>query len=252
MQLDRTALLEDSSLTGSAWCRAYSDLVDTWLAKLLQDAAGSVAVHGVALAAVGGYGRAELCPESDVDLLLLHTGRADIGAVADRIWYPIWDAGLKLGHSVRTVKETLGLAQDDLDTATALLSVRHLAGDGALTADLSAGATGQWQKRSKKWLGDLGRRVEERHATAAEVAFQLEPDLKDGRGGLRDVHALGWAAATRRVLFDADHDDLDRAYKVLLDTGSSCTGAPVARRTCSPCRSRTVSPRPSAGRARTR
>jgi [protein-PII] uridylyltransferase len=217
VRLDRTALLEDTSLTGTAWCRTYSDFTDTWLAKLLQDAAGSVAVHGVALAAVGGYGRAELCPESDIDVMLLHTGRGDISAVADRVWYPIWDEGLKLGHSVRTVKEALSLAQDDLDTATALLSARHLAGDTALTSDLAAGAAAQWQKRSKKWLSDLGRRVEERHATAGEVAFHLEPDLKEGRGGLRDVHALDWAAATHRVLFDSDRADLDRAYGVLLE-----------------------------------
>jgi [protein-PII] uridylyltransferase len=218
VRLDRTALLEDTTITGAAWCRAHSDLMDAWLAKLLQDAAGSVAVHGVALAAVGGYGRAELCPQSDIDLMLLHTGKGSVAAVADRIWYPIWDEGLKLGHSVRTVKEALALAQDDLDTATSLLSVRHLAGDASLTADLAAGAGAQWQKRSKKWLTDLGRRVEERHATAGEVAFHLEPDLKEGRGGLRDVQALGWAEATRRVLFDPDHEDLDRAYKVLLDT----------------------------------
>src|SRR6476661_6091343 len=118
MELDRAGLLEDTSLTGRQWCRAHSDLLDSWLAKLLQNAAGSVAVHGVALVAVGGYGRAELCPGSDIDVVLLHQERADAAAVADRLWYPVWDAGLKLGHSVRTVRQTLSLAQTDLDTAT--------------------------------------------------------------------------------------------------------------------------------------
>ena len=138
--LDRGSLVADASLTGASWCRAYSDLVDAWFAKLLQDAAGSVAVHGIALVAVGGYGRAELCPHSDIDVMLLHGGTGDVKAIADRLWYPIWDEGLKLGHSVRTAKEALSLAQDDLDTATALLSTRHLAGDPSLT-DTTIGST---------------------------------------------------------------------------------------------------------------
>ncbi len=213
---EREVLLGDSSLTGGAWCRAFSDSVDGWLAWLLQTAAGSVAAHGVALAAVGGYGRAELCPASDIDVVLLHGGRSDIGDVADRIWYPIWDEGMKLGHSVRTVREALTLAADDLDTATSLLSIRHVAGDTALTGAVMSGARAQWQKRSKRWLEELAGSVRERHAAAGEVAFLLEPDLKDGRGGLRDVHALDWAEAARRLLFPDDRPGLDGAYESIL------------------------------------
>src|SRR5438128_10355945 len=129
MELERAGLLADTALTGRQWCRAHSELVDSWLAKLVRNAAGSVAAHGLALVAVGGYGRAELCPQSDIDVVLLHDERADVATVADRVWYPVWDAGLTLGHSVRTVRQTLALAHSDLDTATSLLSVRHLAGD---------------------------------------------------------------------------------------------------------------------------
>src|ERR1700704_618382 len=161
MRLDRQDLLADDELTGSAWCRAHSDVIDTWLAKLLQNAVGSVAAHGVALVAVGGYGRAELSPQSDIDVILLYRGRDDFGAVADRLWYPIWDAGLKLGHSVRTVKGALALGRDDLDTATSMLSARHLAGDTALSADLADGARAQWRKQAKWWLTVLGKGVEE-------------------------------------------------------------------------------------------
>ncbi len=218
MSLDRDRLLADRSLRGAALCRAHSDAVDDWLARLLQTATGSVAVHGVALVAVGGYGRAELAPASDVDVVLLHTGRGDIGEVADRLWYPVWDEGVKLGHSVRTLKDALTLAAEDLDTATSLLTARHVAGDPALTADLTAGAMAAWQKRAKKWLGALARSVTDRHARAGEVAVLLEPDLKDGRGGLRDVHALRWAEQARALLFDADRDALADAYTVLLDT----------------------------------
>lgn len=217
MRLDREDLLADDDLTGSAWCRAYSDVIDTWLAKLLQNAVGSVAAHGVALVAVGGYGRAELSPQSDIDVILLYGGRDDFGAVADRLWYPIWDAGLKLGHSVRTVKGALALGRDDLDTATSMLSARHLAGDTALSAELADGARAQWRKQAKWWLTVLGKGVEERHERAGEVAFLLEPDLKDGRGGLRDVHSLRWAEAAGLTILDDDIVPLRDSYSVLLD-----------------------------------
>ena len=213
----RQALLDDATRVGRAWCAAYTELIDDWLLQLLSRAAGSPAVHGISLVAVGGYGRGELAPYSDIDVLLLHTGRPDIAQLAERIWYPIWDAGLKLGHAVRTPKDALALAEDDLDTATSLLSARHIAGDAELTADLAAVGLERWHRRSKRWLGELAREVEERHTRAGEVAFLLEPDLKEGRGGLRDVHALGWAQAARTLLFDGDAEPLDTSYATLLD-----------------------------------
>lgn len=186
----------------------------------LSDPDGPV-VHGpVALIAVGGYGRGELAPFSDLDVLLLHETRRGIEGLAERIWYPIWDAKLKLGHAVRTPKEALALAGSDLDTATSLLQVRHLAGDASLTEALARAALASWRRRSKQWLTELSHRVEQRHATAGEVAFLLEPNLKDGRGGLRDVHSLRWAAASEPaeiVLLEGDDDELTRCYDVLLD-----------------------------------
>jgi [protein-PII] uridylyltransferase len=217
VELDRAALLADTTLTGRAWCRAHSELVDAWMAKLLQNALGSVAVHGVALVAVGGYGRGELAPHSDIDVVLLHDDRADVASVADRVWYPVWDAGLRLGHSVRTMRQTLALAQSDLDTATSLLTARHIAGDQHLSAELAERSLAQWHRGSKRWLTMLRRRVDERHAAAGEVAFTLEPDLKDGRGGLRDAHALAWAEAARRVLVPVDHAELSGPYELLLE-----------------------------------
>jgi len=159
----RAELASDTSLVGRELCRAYSDLIDTWLAELLATAGDESGLDGVSLVAVGGYGRAELSLQSDIDVLLLHRSRADIGSIADALWYPIWDEGLKLGHAVRTVREALALASDDLDTATSLLQVRHLAGEEELTEELAARSIDQWQKRSKRWLGDLSTRVRERH-----------------------------------------------------------------------------------------
>src|SRR5688500_394601 len=212
----RADLERDRALVGRALCRAYSDLVDDWLGELVTAAEAEIGAGDVALVAVGGYGRAELSLQSDIDVVLLHTGRSDIGTLADRVWYPIWDEGVKLGHAVRTTKEALTLAADDLDTATSLLQVRHVAGEEDLTDDLARRALEQWRKRSKRWLQDLSRRVSERHETAGEVAFLLEPDLKEGRGGLRDVHALRWAEAARSLLWEGDDQVLDEAYAALL------------------------------------
>lgn len=213
--LDREPLVADTSKRGLAWCRAYTQLVDDWVHGLFVQAGAPSA--GVALVAVGGYGRAELCPQSDIDLLLLHQGGAEIASVAERLWYPIWDAGLKLGHSVRTPKEALALAASDLDTATSLLDVRHLAGDATLTKRLAEDASALWRKRSRTWLAEQADRVAARQRKAGEVAFLLEPDLKEGRGGLRDVHAIRWADAADRVLFEGDDAVLEAAYAVLLE-----------------------------------
>jgi [protein-PII] uridylyltransferase len=170
----------------------------------------------MALVAIGGYGRGELCPHSDIDVMLLHQSRDRVAAIADRIWYPIWDDELHLGHRVSTVTEALHLAAHDLDTATALLSARHIAGDEALSDQLAAAARRSWEKRGKRWLTALAANVNARHAKAGETAFLLEPDLKEGRGGMRDVHSLVWAEAAHRIVLEADVSELAGPYSVLL------------------------------------
>ncbi len=212
----RAQLAADDSLVGRALCEAWTAEVDRWLDELVTVAIEGSDPAGIALVAVGGYGRGELSLQSDIDVLLLHEGRDDIGELADRLWYPIWDARLKLGHAVRTVKEALALAADDLDTATGLLQMRHLAGDRRLTDELAGKADLQWRKRAKRWLATMSARVRDRHAQSGEVAFLLEPDIKEGRGGLRDVHALRWAQSARSILWDTDHATLDGAYETLL------------------------------------
>ena len=216
MGLERGPLLADETLSGRMWCHAHSDLVDGWLSELLQHAVG-IETSGLSLVAIGGYGRAELCPRSDIDVMLIHDRRVDVAAIAERLWYPVWEQELHLGHSVCTVRDALRLGADDLETATALLSARLVAGDPAPVAELAAGALDRWRKRSRLVLLQLAERVERRHEKAGEVAFRSEPDLKEGRGGLRDVHALRWAEAARRILFDEDAPVLDEAYATLLD-----------------------------------
>ncbi|MGH9225509.1 MAG: [protein-PII] uridylyltransferase, partial [Acidimicrobiales bacterium] len=212
------AVHADPSLHGSAFCRALSDATDKWLAELF-DAAVEGDATSLALVAVGGYGRAELCPGSDLDVVLIDGGKRDrkaLGRLAEQIWYPLWDAGVKLGHAVRTPKDALALASSDIDTATSFLTVRLVAGDAALAADLAERAAKQWRQRSSRWLAALSASVTERHERKGEVAFLLEPDLKEGRGGLRDVHALHWAEAAQRILLDDDRTAIGAAYETLL------------------------------------
>ena len=212
---ERNALIADRALTGGDLCRALADVTDAWLIELFESE-GQELDQRVALVAVGGYGRAELAPESDLDVLLLYAGRHPPTAITQRLWYPVWDAKIKLGHAVRTPKEALRLAAIDLDTATSLLNVRHLAGDARLTDSLAEGALAQWRKRATSWLARLSSAVEKRRAEYGEVAFLLEPNIKDGWGGMRDVHTLAWAALASPILAGGDAEALSEAYAVLL------------------------------------
>ena len=183
--------------------------VDRWLAELLG------AESDVALVAVGGYGRRELLPRSDLDVLLLHGGRDDIAGIADRIWYPVWDSGAELDHAVRTVPQARRVARTDLKVALGLLSARHVAGDPDLTERLRAGALEDWRAAAPARLAELHDVHDERARTSGELAFLLEPDLKEARGGLRDVHAIQAVAAA--WVAPAPGPKVRTAYEQILD-----------------------------------
>ncbi len=165
--------------------------------------------------AVGGYGRKELLPRSDLDVLLLHGGRDDIAAIADRMWYPIWDSGAELDHAVRTVPQARRVARSDLKVALGLLSARHVAGDPELTERLRAGALEDWRSAAPARLAELHAAHDERTRTFGELAFLLEPDLKEARGGLRDVHAIQAVAAA--WVAPAPGPKVRTAYEQILD-----------------------------------
>ena len=213
MLLDSSDLLADSSLSGSQFSAAYCERLDTWITEIAERLE---IPEGAALVAVGGYGRCDLAPKSDLDILLVHRSGVDISDFADKIWYPIWDSGLKLGHRVDTLEGMLNLAATDFDTATALLSVRRIVGDEQLAFDLAFAGAEQWRANAAENAVTLSEQVEVRHGEYGEVAFGLGPDLKNGRGGLRDVQSLYWARATG-VLASVDSElSLDAAYEVLL------------------------------------
>ena len=204
-------------LRGGALCEALSDATDDFLRALYAEATKQLKnADDVALIAVGGYGRRELAPFSDLDVLLVHRGVKNIDEIASLMWYPIWDAGLKLGHAVRTPKETLQICATDLDTATALVTARHLAGSELLAQEVIGSARDAWRQRGRTWLVNLHERMQERYVTSGEVAFLLEPNIKESLGGLRDIHALWWAIEAGLVLTSEDADALKKCNETLL------------------------------------
>ena len=213
MKLQRDDLFSSTELRGSAFTAAHAERIDEWLRGVVAEMGMP---EGASLVAMGGYGRSELAPQSDLDVALVHEPDADIAAFAESIWYPIWDSGLKLGHRVDTVQGLLKIARTDLDTATALLSVRHLAGDEELSLRLAVSAAEQWRATPAENAALLSERVDQMHHEHGEVAFGLGPDLKSGRGGMRDVQALEWARATGVLASQADTVSLDDAYETLL------------------------------------
>lgn len=170
---------------------------------------------GVALVAVGGYGRGELAPYSDLDVVLVADEGVDPGELAQRVWYPLWDSGQKLDHSVRSLPEMLDAAASDVRVAAGLLDVRHVAGDPNLTLRLRTRALADWRRSARRRVPELHDLVLARHRTIGELAHLSVPDLKEAEGGLRDATVLKSLAAT--WLVDVPAADLERSRQQLLD-----------------------------------
>ncbi|KPI01623.1 UTP-GlnB uridylyltransferase, GlnD / adenyl transferase, GlnE [Actinobacteria bacterium OV450] len=214
----RLRLLQEESRSGPSRRSALAALTDDWLAALFATAQRETGVRGAALVAVGGYGRAELSPRSDLDLLLLHDGKAEpraLSALADRLWYPVWDLGVALDHSVRTPAEARKTAGEDLKVHLGLLDARPVAGDAGLLAGLRTSVLADWRNQAARRLPQLHSLCRERAEQAGELRFLLEPDLKEARGGLRDATALRAVAAS--WLADAPREGLADARRRLLD-----------------------------------
>ncbi|HLT11469.1 MAG TPA: [protein-PII] uridylyltransferase [Micromonosporaceae bacterium] len=183
---------------------------------------------GLALIAVGGLGRRECAPSGDVDLLLVYEGEArgagrgeprpvaeSVAAVAERIWYPIWDSGLTLDHSVRSYPEVLAVTAEDTKAALGLLDARHIAGDAQLTAKLRQATLLQWRQRARAHLPVLRDLATRRWRAQGELAFLLDGDIKEARGGLRDVRVLRGVAFAQ--VADSWRPPVRAAYTRLLD-----------------------------------
>jgi [protein-PII] uridylyltransferase len=203
-------------LTPEALRTALADLYDFWLASRVS-AMGLG--DGVALVAVGALGRRELAPHSDLDLMLVHCldkgSQSDLGRIADQLWYPLWDAGIGLDHSVRTVGEAVQVAASDLRAALGLLEARHLAGDATLTTRLINTVRQAWRAGLRGRLDELISTTQQRWRRVGEIAHRVEPDLKNGRGGLRDTQLID-ALAIAQVA-DRAGPEVQVARSVLLD-----------------------------------
>jgi len=201
----------------SAACRAeLLALTDDFIIDLAR-AAGVDEING-AVVAVGGYGRGELSPGSDLDLLLLvppSTNPNLIPVVADKLWYPIWDEGIKLDHSVRTVAQARSMAADDLKVALGLLDARTVYGDDSLREKLKLQVLADWRAMGEQRLPALRTYVEDRVTRSGELAHLLEPDLKESFGGLRDLGILRAVAATG--VAEVDQTGLADAHNFLLN-----------------------------------
>ena len=210
----RRQLLSDGSGVHAAELRhAWLDLHESWLTAKAEEI-GITDTGGFAIVGIGGLGRHELLPYSDLDLMLLHDNKsADVlQRVADKLWYPLWDANVRLDHSVRTVSGALGVANSDMIAALGMLDARHIAGDARLSEQLIAGARRQWRSAIRSRMDELVEVTNTRWARCGRIAQRAEPDLKSGRGGLRDVQlldALGvaqlitataWPARNRRAV----------------------------------------------------
>lgn len=171
--------------------QALVDLHDLWLTGKGAEL-GITRDSGLAVIAVGGLGRKEMLPYSDLDLVLLHddVDPARVAEVADRLWYPLWDAHIKLDHSVRTVPQALRVAASDLTAALGLLDARHIVGDEELSNLLIGGVRREWRTGIRSRFGELVEQAQTRWKRSGEIAHRAEPDLKNGRGGLRDIQLL--------------------------------------------------------------
>jgi [protein-PII] uridylyltransferase len=183
---------------GDETARGWAMAADEVVRALFRAAVAAHPGLPIALVAVGGYGRAELCPYSDLDLWLL-VPKADGRAreVAEAILYPLWDLKLEVGHAVRTIDESMKQAREDLTACTALLDARFLDGDPGLWAELTRAVPRLFERDVNEIVGKLKREKDDRHARFGDTVYLLEPNLKNGQGGYRDLLVGLWAAKAR-------------------------------------------------------
>ena len=204
-ETERLRLRQATGLGGSEIAAARSDVVDTVVSWACREAAAADPgarreLSLCAIVALGGYGRRELCPYSDVDLLFLHAGSSSSPAVAafvQRTLVTLWDSGLAIGHSFRSPRESVAAATDDLHSRTALCEARLVIGNAELfdtlrlRLDTSLLRNGAAQER---FLGQMRAEWRERQEKFGHSVCVLEPQVKEGPGGLRDLHTLLWVS----------------------------------------------------------
>ena len=189
--------------------RERSDQADRELMTLFRDAllASSISEDSVALAAVGGFGRGELSPGSDLDITFVCNGSVSDeqkSLLVNAVLYPLWDKGWAVDHSIRTRSEYRESSGSDIKVLLGLLDIRSIAGNFELIDAISDDAHEMWRRGSEKFLPALRSSILEREKQSGELAFLLEPDLKEARGGLRDIQAIRASARIQTVPVSLD------------------------------------------------
>ena len=196
-----------------------ADIVDACIVALF-----APAPPGVALAAIGGYGRRLQLPGSDVDLLFVHDGTHpdEVAQLVERVLYPLWDAGVAVGQAVRTPEECLAVAVGRTDAATAMMDARALAGDADVLDDAIAGVLAWVRQDVPGFALRLREAADERRERYGSTAHLLEPDLKEGAGGLRDIASIGWLErAAGELAQPNERDALDTAEEFMVRARSA-------------------------------
>ncbi|MGO1317800.1 MAG: [protein-PII] uridylyltransferase [Cellulomonadaceae bacterium] len=217
-RLRRARELLEQGVPGTRARAEIGESTVTALAGLWDEVVGEQ-THGLALAAVGSLARGEAGPISDLDLVLLHDGRShkapELAEIAESLWYPIWDADLDLDHSVRSLAQCRQVASKDVPAAVGLLDVRPVAGDLSLVHRASSAVLQDWRAATRRRLPELLGSTKARAERSGELAYLIEPDIKEARGGIRDAIVLSALAAS--WITDRPHGAVDDAYAHLLD-----------------------------------
>lgn len=174
---------------GMALAHRYTQYMDDFLADLFYSFAPDTRLM---LLATGGYGRKELAPYSDIDIMFFAQDRSD-AETAERILYALWDSGLEISHSFRTAQECIEESFQDIRTRTSLLEARYVAGDMQLYRTFRADVYPVIAyKKKQAFIQDKLKEFEKRHHESGDSVFLLEPHIKEGEGSLRDIHTLFW------------------------------------------------------------
>jgi [protein-PII] uridylyltransferase len=188
--------------------RQYSDKVDDLVRKAFQRAQSHIPSQSVCLMAVGGYGRSELAPYSDIDLLLLHSSSnpSDLSSLAEKVLYPLWDLGLEVSCGSRSITESLRMAQSDLYVKTGLIDGRYLDGEYEFFRNLYTRFTKKvLHQKVRRFAAAMMKDLYSRQQKYEDPAYVLEPNIKEGQGGLRDFQISRWII---RAKYKTDRWDL--------------------------------------------
>jgi [protein-PII] uridylyltransferase len=203
--------------TGNDLLQGLCRTVDEYIVDSYKQTAVQGGDERIALVALGGYGRRELFPFSDIDLMILYHPKLkkQISAVTDAVLYPLWDTGMEVGHGVRTVAESISHAREDYFFLVALLDARLICGSESLFDELLQAYRKRYvDGHREKFVEQMKAHRQSRRERFGSHSYLLEPHIKEGRGGMRDIQAMMWTA---RVVFGLNSLDDIQGAGLLLD-----------------------------------